>query len=402
MATWKDKLRKASFKGAAFYVASTEGSFGRKTVVHEFPRREFPFAEDLGKKSREFSIEAFVVGENYHTARNKLLEVCNKEGGGDLIHPYLGKLFVVCTAVKMKESAANGGMAEFSLSFVETSVAVPEPKTLKDLLGQLIDACDNLREMASAKIDSAFSIVGEVNAVVDSGVAAVGAVVGVIEGVEKSVRGNLLKIAEFSYKLRKVKAKLKSGALFAERLSGVFTDVLGTLKQAFGGNEQAARLFIKLTVPIPLLELQKQIPGERPSVKKQSENAQALDQFFKQVVISYQAEILAESSFASLDEAVAARAELIEVIEAQKEVADDDAFQALEQVRIALQQAVPSSEQQLSSIIELQVDDSQPSLVLSYDVFESLDPEADIIDRNKISRPGFIAPGTTLKVLQRG
>ena len=59
---WRDKLVKSKFRNTAFYTASAEMSGGRKTVVHEYPLRDKPYAEDLGRKGHSFNIEAYVLG----------------------------------------------------------------------------------------------------------------------------------------------------------------------------------------------------------------------------------------------------------------------------------------------------------------------------------------------------
>ena len=44
-------LREASFKGAPFHVEETGGQFGRRTVLHEYPFRDLPYGEDLGRSA---------------------------------------------------------------------------------------------------------------------------------------------------------------------------------------------------------------------------------------------------------------------------------------------------------------------------------------------------------------
>ena len=48
--TWEN-LRPASFRGVAFEVESHSESGGRRVELHEYPLRDTPYAEDLGKKS---------------------------------------------------------------------------------------------------------------------------------------------------------------------------------------------------------------------------------------------------------------------------------------------------------------------------------------------------------------
>jgi hypothetical protein len=286
-----------------------------------------------------------------------------------------------------------------TLTFVETATASPEPKTKLDGLAALLAATQNLRDVAIANVNSAFSVIGQANAVVESGVSAVESVTDSLTAIEKSIRGNILKVSEFAYKVRRFKASINSILGIPGRLSATFDDCMKTLRDAFGGNETAVKIFQKLVLPNSILEFQKLTPGETENVKAIVGNAEALDQFTKQVTASYHAEILTETPFASLDDAVAAREALIATLEEQKEVANDEAFQAIENLRVALLAAVPDPNQDLSRLVSIDIDDTTPSLVLAWDIYEDLENEADLVSRNALEKPGFIGAGSTLKVL---
>ena len=117
---WRDNLVPASFRGVGFQVDETEAPIaGRRVAVHEYPGRDEPFVEDLGRVTKRWTIEAFVVGDDYATVRDRLIDACDMPGAGELVHPYLGSLQVACTACSLTERTREGRMARFSLSFVE-------------------------------------------------------------------------------------------------------------------------------------------------------------------------------------------------------------------------------------------------------------------------------------------
>lgn len=393
---WQEKLRPASFKKAEFFVSSSEGSFGRKVVLHEFPRKEFPLAEDLGKKAREFSFDAYVLGDDYFDARDEILKVCQEDGAGDLVHPYLGKLYAICTGIKLKESAGSGGIAEFTLSFVEQEKK-PVASGLLDFVSGLGLAAEALRDAAAEAFDDAFSIVGQANVVADAAVDAVESVADSLASVERIARGNILKISEFAYKVRKIKGAVRSILGIPGGLSSAYMGAMDTLKNAFDGNETALRVFQKVALPLPTLLFQKTAGG---SVNGNAifRNASALDNFRKQVSASHHAELLTTATFSTLDDAVSARAAVLDVLEEQKEVAGDKVFQAIEALRVALLNAVPSRDESLSRLVTVEVPDTTPSLVLAHDLFDGIEYEADILARNRIVNPGFIPAGSSLKV----
>ncbi len=73
-AEWRSLLRPASYAGVGFSVSGTDDSGGRAVVLHSIPGRQNPYPEDMGEAEREIDIEAFIVGPDYMTRRDKLLE----------------------------------------------------------------------------------------------------------------------------------------------------------------------------------------------------------------------------------------------------------------------------------------------------------------------------------------
>ncbi|WP_431355959.1 DNA circularization N-terminal domain-containing protein, partial [Algimonas porphyrae] len=50
--SWRDQLEKASFRGVPFHVSRSGGEVGRRVQLTEYPLRDRPYAEDLGRKAR--------------------------------------------------------------------------------------------------------------------------------------------------------------------------------------------------------------------------------------------------------------------------------------------------------------------------------------------------------------
>lgn len=99
MSIRSEQLLPASFRGVPFEVTSGSLRAGRRTVVHEYPQRDKPYVEDLGKATRQITIEAFVVGDDYIARGTALLAEIEKPGSGALIHPWLGEMTVTVTSV---------------------------------------------------------------------------------------------------------------------------------------------------------------------------------------------------------------------------------------------------------------------------------------------------------------
>jgi prophage DNA circulation protein len=68
-----------------FAVRRSDAQVGRRTVQHEYPQRDTPFAEDMGRAARRFSLDAYVLGPDYDQARDRLIDALEARGPG-LLH----------------------------------------------------------------------------------------------------------------------------------------------------------------------------------------------------------------------------------------------------------------------------------------------------------------------------
>jgi prophage DNA circulation protein len=128
---WRDKLRPASFGGARFHCESNSRESGRRIVEHQFPKKELPYAEDMGRSAREFSVRGYVIvfgsdsktdplkQRNYLVARDALMNRLETEGSSVLQLPTQPPQLVVCTRYRMAEEDRTGGFAMFDMTFQE-------------------------------------------------------------------------------------------------------------------------------------------------------------------------------------------------------------------------------------------------------------------------------------------
>ena len=113
-------LRPASFRGVPFVVDVAAGEGGRRIVTHEFPLRDQPYTEDLGRAAQRHRIRAFVIGDDYQDKRDALLAACqDKNTAGTLVHPFLGERQCRSGLLRWSESKDRGGYAAFDIDFVE-------------------------------------------------------------------------------------------------------------------------------------------------------------------------------------------------------------------------------------------------------------------------------------------
>jgi prophage DNA circulation protein len=119
---WRAMLVPAMFRFAPFHVDANARSSGRRIVLHEFPKRDVPYAEDMGRKARTFPVTGYVIGPTYVVQRELLEAALEAEGPGLLILPTLLQRDSIMCQVRdytVRETRQAGGMAEFDMQFVE-------------------------------------------------------------------------------------------------------------------------------------------------------------------------------------------------------------------------------------------------------------------------------------------
>lgn len=71
---WRDEMQRASFRGVQFYVKESTGALGRRNVIHQYPKKDTAYGEDLGKKAREFTLnDAFQVDKEGNISIGRVL-----------------------------------------------------------------------------------------------------------------------------------------------------------------------------------------------------------------------------------------------------------------------------------------------------------------------------------------
>jgi len=129
---WRDQLmQQASFRGVIFHVETGVRMSGRRTVVHEYPKRDDPYSEDMGRQARRFSFHGYLIYRpsnalyEYTQQRYRLYNALESADAGRLVHPVYSPrgIMAMCERYSMIESRTRGGFTEFEMNFVEAGTA---------------------------------------------------------------------------------------------------------------------------------------------------------------------------------------------------------------------------------------------------------------------------------------
>jgi prophage DNA circulation protein len=144
---WRDRLRPAMFRKARFHVDTANRESGRRVVDHEFPKRDVPYGEDMGRRARTFTVRGYIIvypegtattrrlrgqqsrelqRRNYIPARDALIKALEEEGPADLQLPLLGNMEVMVVRYRVTEESRLGGFVVFDMTFSEYGQAPAE------------------------------------------------------------------------------------------------------------------------------------------------------------------------------------------------------------------------------------------------------------------------------------
>jgi len=129
---FRDDWVPASFRNAPFFAEATSRDNGRRIITHEFPKKELPYSEDMGRRAKAFTIRGYCITHpstlelssnlynvDYRVVRDNLIKALEAVGPGTLIMNTLPFENVVVTRYRLTEEDRFGGYCTFDMEFAE-------------------------------------------------------------------------------------------------------------------------------------------------------------------------------------------------------------------------------------------------------------------------------------------
>jgi len=130
---FRDNLMPASFRGVRFHAEVVARENGRRVVQHQFPKKELPYAEDMGRAAKSFTVRAYYATfplddpnadpryrRDYRVGRDLLIGALESTAGPATLQ--LGTFkpeTVVVTKYRVTEEDKLGGYVVFDIEFAE-------------------------------------------------------------------------------------------------------------------------------------------------------------------------------------------------------------------------------------------------------------------------------------------
>ena len=401
MTTWRDSIQPATYRGITFHVRAHESEHGRRIKTHEYPQREGPGVEDLGRRTRRYRVDGYLIGEDYHKRRDALIDACESRpvghpasAGSILDHPYLGRLTVALEQVRVSEAIDEGGLCRVSMTFVEAPttpftflLSRLAPKVQAEQEAEIVG--EQILETVAPQIAGAGS-----PAVVLEATAAESEKLGVLlEGLD-AFDGLARDVDAFQLGASQLIGLASSLATAPAELVEKILDTVGLLGAAVG-NAIGALYAYEL-----LLEIEPSQQASQTEVAKEGQqNADLVISAARSAAAAWAVVYAVQVEWPDVKTATAARDRLLEAIDTELQGATDPVYQALLTTRARLMLNVPPQGEQLPQTIEVEPLDTLNTILLAYQIDGDLDQALPLEDRNGTRHPGFLPAGAPVEVL---
>lgn len=416
MSEWRDRKQAASFRGVPFWVDTDNVPVGRRTQVHEYPQRDQPYTEDMGRQTRKYRFSGFVVGDDCLSQRDRLLTALDKPGAGELVHPWFGRLTVTAGECEVSHARDEGGMVRFALEFIDGTLEFPvqAPNTKQQLVKQQDSLLASIQSRFSTAM-AAVNLAGQraralrtaLSSVYAFGInflkpmtslasdldAFVNDLVNAPDAFAASLLSDLTRL-ERTFDGYGAGSQLKSSQAMAEAIPALQTaaPVTSTADEAaiqaavIGLIQDAAILGLVLDMAeVPIADVSSS--GQAASLAAQM-GEQGL------TTVAGAAEL---TSVPVADDILELRDAISEAVWAVAADSAPDHFSVLSDARLRLDRHLTEVARSGVWLRAYTPRQTVPSLVLAYSLYGDALRGAEIVSRNRIRHPGFV-PATELQV----
>lgn len=393
--TFSQNLRPATWRGIAFEVDSTDLGAGRRTQLHEYPQRDKPWVEDLGRAARELSFEGFVVGPDYVAQANALLAALEEPGPGTLVHPWFGTLTVSLKELARVSFNAQLGFARLSMSFVESGeLAFPQAGSSTPSLSRI--AAQNIETAAVADFANFFTVDGFQDFV---GLDAIASITNAFATVTSAGVG--LDFLNFS---SRAASSLQSAISFLTNPQSLGLSIVAFLGLTPYVNttrrwQAVANALVRLAGQSAFAPPAAPVVYT-PSRQQSYVNTVATQALVRQALLAQAVGASSLGEAAVYQDTIELRNNINAALDAESLNASSTAYTALVDARATVWRDLTERARDTARLTSITPAETTPAIVLAYDYYADATRATDIVARNRLRHPGFVPPAP-LRVLTR-
>lgn len=389
MTGWRDSLRPASWRGLACFVEAAEASGGRRLAVHEYPLRDEPYPEDMGRRQRRWSVTAYILGADVLTRARAFADALEAAGAGTWVDPWRGDVSAVVDTFEWRQSSIEGGVARFQVAFLEAGQAA-YPALEADHAAQAVAAAAQATGGIRAAFVRGFSVSGLAAVVLEDAAAMVGVAVGDISAEVRNVLATGEQVARWARDATRIAAEAR---VLIETPSTLADRMLALL-----GADRLAGLTWRqwLTIADWVPQLMAPVTGSGAQAAASLRARAAITALVRQAGVVGAARAAVTSGFTTYDEAIEARAALVRRLDDVASAADAAEYADITRLRAAVVRAVSDAAPRLPRLMTLDFSQWRPALAVAWDVYGDqpsavLARASALAARNRLPHPLFAA-----------
>lgn len=396
---WRDDLRPASFRGVPFQIEDHNLTGGRRGPLHEYPGRDVPFRQDLGRKARRYRVRAFVIGEEYMAARDRLLRALETPGPGILIHPYFGAVNVAVTeqGFSLLETNRRGRLAEFVISFVDAGEN-RLPRAGTDRASTVNKTSDTASNAVKSRFKDRFDAKNRPAFVAT---AAVGYVKALSQSLSTATRTakSIGSLGALDSALSAIDADAPTLVTETGNLADRVTALFGIAGVASATPRDGANNLVKLSSFGATFAA---VPTNTEVRRAEGQNQDAFTALARRGALIDAARLSPDAAFDTFGEATRFRDALTGAIDAEAisagEARDDASYLALSALSAAVAADITARAADLSRVVEILPAVTAPVQVIAHRLYGDAGRADEVRNLNNIAHPGFVPGGETLRV----
>lgn len=390
--SWRDRLKPASFRGVPFFTKQRSGEGGRRLVMNEYPEKDEPDVEDLGRRGRIYRLSGYVIGRDFDKARDALIEACEKRGEGTLVHPTYGSLTVHVERFGWEEDDDEGGACRFTFTFFESG-SNSYPSAEVDTVANLSSVVEEAYSDFAASFSDVFEVVNVPAFILQTAAGQLSDLAALLSGLRQGPTDALLTLNT---------ARSTLSTLLGEIFNDPATFVLGSLpdivRQMVSGYSSAS------SDPVTSLAGLRQVaeygaslsPSDDSTAARAIETANtlALGALVQRTSLAEQALVASRMTFSAYDDAATLRTQITTDISAAATAAGDNGdgtgFKALKAISRAVSLDLTARGASLARIVSYRRSISLPAVVIAHQLYGDASRGGELAARNGVAYALFM------------